>query len=246
MSALTRLTRTETTLFFREPIGVFFTLAFPPLLLVILGSIPSMREPDEALGGLRVIDLYAPIIVAMAIAMFALNGLPQAFATYREKGILRRLRTTPIRPAAMLGAQLLMCTVLSVIVMAVVVAIGALAFDVHLPEQLPAYLVSYVLCALAMFSIGLLVASLAPSGKGAGAIGSLLFFPVLFFGGLWAPRATMNDLLRTISDFTPLGAGVQSLQDSAAGQWPQLLHVGVMLGWTIVAGGLAARYFRWE
>lgn len=246
MSALARLTKTETTLFFREPIGVFFALAFPPLLLVILGSIPAMREPDKALGGLRVIDLYAPIIVALGIAMFALSGLPQQFATYREKGILRRMRTTPVSPAVMLGAQLLMCTAMSVGVMVVVLLIGRLAFDVSLPDQPLAYLVGYVLCALAMFAIGLLVASLAPSGKGAGAIGTLLFFPVLFFGGLWAPRETMSDLLRRISDFTPLGAGVQSLQDAAAGHWPQLLHIGVMVGWTLVAGGLAARYFRWE
>ncbi|TDV42597.1 ABC transporter permease [Actinophytocola oryzae] len=246
MSALTRLTRTETKLFFREPAGVFFAIVFPPLLLIILGSIPAMREPDKGLGGLRVIDLYAPIIVAMAIATFSLSGLPQQFATYREKGVLRRMRTTPVKPSVMLGAQLLMCTVMSVLVMVVVLAIGRVAFDVSLPSQLPAYLVSYVLCALAMLSIGLLVASLAPSGKGAGAIGTVLFFPVLFFGGLWAPRETMNNVLRTISDFTPLGAGVQSLQDSAAGHWPQLLHVAVMLGWTIVAGGLAARFFRWE
>jgi ABC-2 type transport system permease protein len=246
MSALVRVARTETRLFFREPAGVFFTLAFPPLLLIILGSVPAMREHDKALGGLRVIDLYAPIIVAMAIATFALSGLPQQFATYREKGILRRMRTTPVKPAVMLGAQLLMCTGMSVGVMVVVLAIGRIAFQVDLPDQPVAYLVAYVLCALAMFSIGLLVASLAPSGKGAGAIGTLLFFPVLFFGGLWAPRDTMSDLLRRISDFTPLGAGVQSLQDAAAGHWPQLLHIGVMLGWTIVAGGLAARYFRWE
>lgn len=246
MSALTRLTTTETKLFFREPMAVFFTLLFPPLLLVILGSIPSMREPDSTLGGVRVIDLYAPIIVAMAIALFSLSGLPQQFATYREKGILRRMRTTPVKPVVMLGAQLVMCTAMSVGVMVAVLLIGRFAFDVDLPDQPLAYIIGYVLCALAMFSIGLLVASLAPSGKAAGAIGTLLFFPVLFFGGLWAPRATMNDLLRHISDFTPLGAGVQSLQDAAAGHWPQVLHLGVMLGWTIIAGGLAARYFRWE
>jgi ABC-2 type transport system permease protein len=246
MSALARLTRTETKLFFREPIGVFFTLFFPLLLLVIFGAIPSMREPDKDIGGLRVIDLYVPIIVTMAIALFALSGLPQQFATYREKGILRRMRTTPVKPAVMLGAQLLMATVMVVVVMVAVLLIGRFAFDVALPEQPAAYVLSYVLCALAMFSIGLLVASLAPNGKGAGAIGTLLFFPIMFFGGLWAPRATMSDLLRHISDFTPLGAGVQSLQDAAAGHWPQLLHLGVMLGWVVVAGGLAARYFRWE
>jgi ABC-2 type transport system permease protein len=246
MSALARLTRTETKLFFREPVAVFFSLLFPPLLMVILGSIPSMREPDRTLGGLRVIDLYAPILVAMAIALFSLSGLPQQFATYREKGVLRRMRTTPVKPAVMLGAQLLMCTAMSVAVMVVILLIGRFAFNVDLPDQPLAYLVGYVLCALAMFSLGLLVASLAPSGRGAGAIGMLLFFPVLFFGGLWAPRATMGEVLRHISDFTPLGAGVQAMQDATAGHWPQLLHMGVMVGWTVIVGGLAARYFRWE
>ena len=246
MSALARLTATETKLFFREPMIVFFALGFPPILLVILGSIPAFREPDANLGGLRVIDIYAPIVIAMGIALFALNALAQLFATYREKGVLRRMRTTPVKPRVMLGAQLLMATILSVATMLVVLAVGRLAFDVRLPRQLPAYLLGYVLAALAMFAVGLLVASLAPTGKSAGAIGTLVFFPIVFFAGLWIPRDSMNDVLRTISDFTPLGAGVQSLQDAAAGHWPHLLHVAVMLGWTIAAGGLAARYFRWE
>lgn len=246
MSTLPRLTLTETKLFFREPASVFFLLAFSPILLVILGSIPSFREPDPDIGGLRVIDLYAPIIVVMTLAFLALSGLPQLLATYREKGILRRMRTTPVKPHRLLGAQLLMFTVLAVLIMAVVQAIGRLAFDVALPRQAGAYVVGYVLAALSMLALGLLVASLAPSGKGANAIGTLLFFPVLFFAGLWAPRETMPEVLRKISDFTPLGAGVQSLQDATAGHWPQLLHLAVMAGWTIVAGGLAARYFRWE
>jgi ABC-2 type transport system permease protein len=246
VSALSRLTVTESKLFFREPTAVFFALAFPPILLVVLGSIPSFREPDAGLGGLRVIDLYAPIVVTLALAMLALNGLPQLFATYREKGILRRMATTPVRPATMLGAQLIMCAALAVGVMVVVLAVARVGFDVALPRQIPAYLIAYLLCVLAMLTLGLLVASLAPSGRGAGAIGSVLFFPVLFFAGLWVPRAGMPEVLRRISDFTPLGAGVQSLSDAAAGHWPQLLHVAVMLGWTLVAGGLAARYFRWE
>ncbi|PPK65638.1 ABC-2 type transport system permease protein [Actinokineospora auranticolor] len=246
MSALVRLTATETKLFFREPMAVFFALAFPPVLLVILGSIPSMRQADPALGGARGIDLYAPILIAMAITMFAISGLPQQFTTYREKGALRRMRTTPVKPVVLLGAQLLMATILSAATTAVVLAVGRLAFDVRLPQQPLGYLVGYALAALAMFAIGLLVAALAPTGKSAGAIGTVLFFPILFFAGLWVPREAMGAVLRRISDLTPLGAGVQALRDAALGHWPQPLHLAVMLGWTIVAGGLAGRYFRWE
>ncbi|MGH3878586.1 MAG: ABC transporter permease [Actinophytocola sp.] len=246
MHTLSRLTLTETKLFLREPAAVFFMLVFPPALLVIFGLVPSFREPNPDLGGLRMISLYTPIVIAMALALMALSALPQMFATYREKGILRRMRTTPVRPAFLLGAQLLMCTIVSVIVLVVLLAIGRLAFDVELPTQAAGYVLSYVLTVVSMLSIGLLLASLAPSARGAGAIGSVLFFPMVFFAGLWAPREVMPEVLRRISDFTPLGAGVQSLADAAAGHWPQLLHVAVMLGWTVVAGGLAARYFRWE
>lgn len=246
MSALFRLTAVETKLFFREPIVVFFALVFSPILLVILGLIPSMREPDPDFGGVRLITVYMPIIVAMGVALFSLSGLSQLFASYREKGVLRRMRTTPVKPTVMLAAQLLMAVILSVVTMAVMLAIGQVAFDVSAPRQIPAYLVGYLLLALALFAIGLLVAAVAPSSKSASAIGSLVFFPLAFFAGLWLPRAGMTGVLRTISDFTPLGAGVQALQDATAGAWPQPLHLAVMLGWALLAGGLAARYFRWE
>lgn len=246
MPALFRLTATETKLFFREPIVVFFALAFSPILLVVLGLLPSMREPSPDFGGVRPIEVYLPIVVAMGLALFSLSGLSQLFASYREKGVLRRMRTTPVKPRALLGAQLLMATLLSVVTMLVMLALGRLAFGVGLPRQLPAYLIGYLLVALAMFAVGLLVGSLAPSGKSASATGSLVFFPLVFFAGLWVPRAAMPDVLRVISDFTPLGAGVQSLQDATAGHWPQPLHLAVLLAWTIVAAGAAARYFRWE
>lgn len=246
MPALFRLTVVETRLFFREPIVVFFALAFSPILLVVLGLVPAMREPAPELGGMRLVSLYLPIVVAMGIALFSLSGLSQLFASYREKGVLRRMRTTPVKPTVLLGAQLLMATVLSAATMLVMLAIGRLALDVSLPRQVLAYLVGYLLLALALFAIGLLVAALAPSSKSASAIGSLVFFPLAFFAGLWLPRAGMNDVLRTISDFTPLGAGVQALQDASAGDWPQLLHLAVLSAWALVAGGLATRFFRWE
>lgn len=246
MPALFRLTATETKLFFREPIVVFFALAFSPILLVVLGLLPSMREPSPDFGGVRPIEVYLPIVVAMGLALFSLSGLSQLFASYREKGVLRRMRTTPVKPRVLLGAQLLMATLLSVVTMLMMLALGRLAFGVGLPRQLPAYLIGYLLVALAMFAVGLLVGSLAPSGKSASATGSLVFFPLVFFAGLWVPRAAMPDVLRVISDFTPLGAGVQSLQDATAGHWPQPLHLAVLLVWTIVAAGAAARYFRWE
>lgn len=246
MPTLLRLAATETKLFFREPMSWGFALGLPPLLLIVLGSIPTFRVPDTDLGGLRAIDLYAPIVVAMGITMLALTTLPQHFATYRDKGVFRRMRVTPVKPLMMVGAQLLMSLMLAVVTTALILVIARVTFSVPLPGNVIAYLVAFVLTSGAMVALGLLVASVAPTGTSAGAIGTVLLFPMLFFAGLWIPRASMNDVLLAISDATPLGAGVQALQDAAAGNWPRLLHLAVVLGWTILAGGLAARFFRWE
>ena len=246
MSALQQLTRAETKLFFRDPMTWIFALAVPPLLLVVFGAIPPFREPDAALGGLRVIDLYAPILVAVGISILAVYTLPLQFATYRQAGILRRMRTTPVSPGSLLGALLLLFAALSLATVVIVLALARLAFAVDLPGNLPAYAAAAVLTAVALLAVGLLIAALAPSGQSASAIGLVLFFPLAFFAGLWIPRESMSGSLRAISDFTPIGAGVQALQDAAAGHWPSLLHIAVLLGWSIVAGGLAARYFRWE
>lgn len=246
MSALTRLAVNETRLFFREPIVVFFALAFSPILLIILGLIPTMHEPIADLAGLTPLGLYTPIVVAICVALFALSALAPLFASYRDKGVLRRMRTTPVRPVTLLGAQLLMATILSAGVVVVIIAIGWFAFGVGLPQNLVGYSLGFFMLSSAVFAVGLLIAALAPSSSSASAIGTLAFFPLAFFAGLWLPRASMNDVLRTISDLTPLGAGVQALQDATLGLWPQPLHLIVLLAWSVATGALAARYFRWE
>ncbi|MFC9559043.1 ABC transporter permease [Agromyces sp. NPDC056965] len=246
MSALLRLTASEARLFSREPMEWGFAIVLPPLLFVALGVIPAFRVHEEGLGGLRVIDLYSPIIVAVAITVLALLTLPQRFAAYRDKKVLRRMRITPARPMLLLSAQLMLCLLVSFVTMVAILAIGRLAFAVSLPHNLLAYLASFALTAVTMLSIGLLVASVAPTGPAAGAIGTVLFFPLLFLAGLWIPRASMPDILLTISDFSPLGAAAQALQDASAGSWPQPLHTAVLIGWSIACGALAARCFRWE
>lgn len=243
---LPKLTFVETKLFLREPAAVFFALAVPLLLLVILGSIPGFRQPISELGGLRVIDLYLPIIIAIAMTTLALSTLPTALATYRERGILRRLATTPLQPQRVLLAQMLLSLGIAIVVTAVIVAIGAAAYGTTLPRNPIGFVVAFLLVAASLCAIGLVVAAVAPRGRTATAIGAGLFYPMSFFAGLWLPRDQMPDLLRRIGDFTPLGAGVQSLQDALAGAWPQPLHLAVMAGFTLAAGLAAARWFRWQ
>ena len=241
-----KLTLSELRLFLREPQLVFFALAFPSLLIIILGSIPSFREPIDTLNGLRVIDLYVPVAVALILAMLALQTTPLVLATYRERGVLRRLATTPARPVALLGAQLVLSMLLAIVSGTLVLAIGRIAFGVRLPEHFAAFVLAFLLTAAAVFAMGLFIASVVSTGKAANSIGTLLFFPSMFFAGLWTPREVMPAILQRIGDFTPLGAGERALHEAATGHWPAPISLIVLMAYALGFGIVAARLFRWE
>lgn len=246
MNVFLKLTRNELRLFRREPLVVFFALFFPTILVIILGSIPDFRKADPALGGGTVISIYVGVALALSLAMLGLQFVPAVLALYRERGILRRLATTPVRPAALLGAQLASAVVTAVVSGALVLLVGRLAFDVELPAQFAGFVVAYLLSAAGVFAIGLLVAALVPTGKAGNAVGTLLFFPSMFFAGLWTPREVMPRVIQRIGDFTPLGAGERALHEAATGHWPSLLPVVVLIGYLVVVGAAAAKLFRWE
>ena len=131
-AALGRLTRTEFRLFLRERIGPIWGVGFPLVLLIIFGSIPSFSRAQASLGGLTELDLYVPILIAFVIAMLALNALPPVLAGYREKGILRRLATTPVGPRRVLAAQLIVNMSMAVVTLVILLAVargGAPAAD---------------------------------------------------------------------------------------------------------------------
>ena len=242
--ALAILTLTEARLLLREPVTLLWGIAFPMALLAVMGLASS--GPQSDIGGQRLVAVYEPIVIAFVTVALAVQGLPALLAGYRERRVLRRLATTPVGPARVVAAQLAVNLALVLAATAGVLTVGRLAFGVALPAQLAGFLVTVVLAATAMLALGLLIAALAPTGRAAGGIGTLLFFPLMFFAGLWTPGATMPATLRPISSFTPLGAAVQSLQDSMHGHWPHPAELAVLAACTVVFTAAATRFFRWD
>ena len=234
---------TETRLLFRDPISWLAAVALPSVVLLVFGGI-FPPEPDPALGGLRWLDLFVPSLVVISTATLAIQTLPIRLATYREKGILRRLSTTPARPSRMLAAQLIIYTTTAVIGMILLVITGRVAFGIPLPVNPLAYVAAFALGMAALLAIGLVVAAVAPSSRTATAIAIPMFFAVMLLGGVYLPRYLLPDVLITIGNYTP--PGVQGLQDAWLGTAPQLLPLAVLAGITLVGGFVASRVFRWE
>jgi ABC-2 type transport system permease protein len=238
--------RSETRLFLREPGALFWIMAFPVLLLVILGSIPSFREPSADLGGQRVVDLYVPVTILLAAILGAIQAMPAVLSGYREQQVLRRIATTPAEPWHLLAAQYVLHGGAVVVGAAAVLVVGRVAFDVRIPGSAGAYLLVLALALVALLAAGGLLSGLARSSKTSAALSTVVAFPMMFTAGLWLPVQVMPDLLRHIVELTPFGAASLALDQAALGSWPGLGHVGVLLAWTLGLGVLAARYFRWE
>ncbi|HXT93178.1 MAG TPA: ABC transporter permease [Trebonia sp.] len=245
-SALARLTITEFRLFLREPMLVFWGFAFPLLLLIIFGLIPGFKQTHAGYQGLSVLDTYVPILIVLMLAMLSYFALPTVLAGYREQGILRRLQTTPAGALRVLAAQLLVNCASAIVMVALILVVGRVAFGVPFPLAPGIWVVIALLTTAGTLTLGLLVAAVAPTARVATTIGSILFYPLMFFSGLYVPIPSMPLVLQHISHATPLGAAWESLQDAALGHWPSALALLTIIAYPVVFGLAAARLFRWE
>lgn len=237
MASLTKLAKVETKLLIREP-GSIFTIIIPLFILVIFGM--SLTPGDTVL---------LPMTLAIGVGLVGLYMVPTTLATYRERGILRRLSATPLRPGALLAVQLLLQLVLAVAGSGLLLVVAATLLGAALPGGLPGavwVVVVFLLGTAAMFAIGLLIAAVAANGRTANGTGVLLYFPMAYLAGLMQPKQNMPEVLARLGEFTPLGAFRQALQDVWAGGVPQPLLLGIMAGYAVIVSLVAAKSFRWE
>jgi len=236
----------ETRLFLREPGSLFWVFAFPSVLLVILGFVPAFKEAQDDLGGRRVIDLYVPISILLAMITAGVQAMPPVLTAYRERGILRRMSATPVRPSALLAAQILLHGAACLGSALLVTVVGRTAYGVPLPEQLPGFSLALLLAVAAALTLGAMICALSRTTKAATAVGTGAYLVMMFSAGVWLPVQTMPDILRRIVEITPFGAASQALEQAASGSWPGWIHLGILALWTVVTGVAASRVFRWQ
>lgn len=235
------LTATQARLLMREPAALVW-LVVPLALLVVFGNIPAFTTAQSALDGRSVIDVYVPTIAAMVPLFVAFTALPLTMASFREKGVLRRLSVSPVPAAGLLAALLTVIAALAAVGVALIVAVGALAFHVKAPADPASVVAAFVLGSTAVFALGLIVAALAPTSGAASGAGVPLMVLNFFFSGLYFPVAEMPRALQRIGEYVPFGA----VMAAWSGTGPLWRHLTVLAVYTVLGSLVAARVFRWE
>jgi ABC-2 type transport system permease protein len=246
MTGFGKLAFVEAKLFLRERVAVAALLGVPVALVVGFGLIPGFGRPSKTLSGQIGTEYIASLGVAIVIALLALNGIPLIIGTYREKGILRRLSATPLRPVTLMTAKVMVWVGMVVVSVTLVITVSRVAFHVPLPVRAGWFALSVGLGVAAMFALGLLVASAAPTARACTGLGMMLFMPSMFLAGVYFPTEDMSHSLQVVGECTPLGAALHAVRQAWMGQPPHPLYLGIMAAWAVGAGLVATRVFRWE
>ena len=247
MKSLLKMTWMEAKLFLREPVGAFFTLAFPLMMLFLFGSIYG-NKPAAMFGGYGTIDISVPAYTAMIIATTGLLGLTFTMAAYRENGVLRRLRTTPMRPLVILAAQVIVLLLMTTFGMILLIIAGKLVYHMRFEGNVLSVLAGFMLCSLSFFAIGFVLAGLMPTARTAQVVGMVLLYPMLFLSGAGFPRELLPEAIKKVSTFLPLTYVVNLLRGLWIGEtWGvHLLDASVLAGILILGVVISAFTFRWE
>jgi ABC-2 type transport system permease protein len=247
MRALGKLTLMHIKLYLREPIALFFTLAYAPMMLVLFGSIYG-NQPIPAFGERGTVDVSVPAYIGLIIISVGLMSIPIATSSSREAGVLRRYRVTPLSPAIYLISDVAVYLLMTLLGVILLVLVGKVGYNMRFDGNWASVLAGFGLSALAIFTGGYLIAGLAPTARIAQTVGMVIAFPMMFLSGATIPLQILPENVRTVSKFLPVTYVVTLMQGLWKGDgWGDHLTEVIVLGCVLAAGViLAAKTFRWE
>jgi ABC-2 type transport system permease protein len=243
---LWKLSWVETKIFAREPMGFFATLVMPVVLFVILGRTfgTSSRPTTPDVG----VAFNAAILAAVIIAINAVQSLMAIIAIYREGGILKRLRATPLSPATILGAHVVVKLGFTALSTVLLVLAGRRMFPGVMEVNMFSFGLAVLLSTLSILSLGFVLASLVPTSRFAQPLGAVVLYPMLAISGLFYPVERLPQWLQMIAAVLPTTHGVSLMQgvwDGAGwgAHWVNAVALVLLFG---VYTALSTKVFRWE
>lgn len=240
---LWRLTWLEIKIFLREPLGVLGT-ALPVLIFVVLGRLFG-RQMGRAPRALTV-DL--PVLTSLLIATSAVSSLIAIIAIYREGGILRRLRATPLQPLTILTAHVNVKLLFTAATVVAMMLAGRRYYPTDPDVPIVSFALALLFSTLTILSLGFLVASVVPTARFAQPIGSLILYPMIAVSGLFVPLQVLPPMLRAVARALPFTYVVSLLRGIWRGEgwWAHGTDLAVLALMFLLFSAVSARVFRWE
>lgn len=248
LRGLLRLTWLEIKVFVREPLGLIGTVFVPVAVFVVVSRLlgPRVAAPSSDLPRFASVDL--PIFVSLLMIVSAVLSLVAIMAIYREGGILKRLRATPLRPYTILTAHVLVKIVFTGMTLVLMLLAGRRYFPIGAGVPVASFAVALLLSTVSVLSIGFVIASVVPTARFAQPLGTLLLYPMLAVSGLFFPIGVLPPVFEGLARLLPTTYAVSLLRGIWNGEgW--LNHVGDVAGLALLFVGftsIATRVFRWE
>jgi ABC-2 type transport system permease protein len=248
LRGLWKLTWLEIKIFLREPLGALGSILFPVLIVVIVGRFAGGRLTPGSLSASGFLRVELPVFVSVLIALSGVLSLVTIMSIYREGGILKRLRATPLRPQTILTAHVLVKLTLTALTMALTVLAGKRYYPVHAHFPIFGFTVALLISTWSILSIGFLIASIVPTARFAQPIGAAILYPMIGLCGLFVPLQSLPPALQAVAHMLPLTYAVSLLEGIWKGEaW--LAHKGDVAALVVVFvifTALSAKVFRWE
>ncbi len=248
LRGLWKLTWIETKIFLREPLGAVGTIGIPVLVFLAGGRLLSRSDTPASPGAGSFMSVGLPVLASVLIAIGAVLSLVTIISIYREGGILKRLRATPLRPQTILAAHVIVKLLLSAATLVLLILVGKRYYPVGLHVPLLGFTVALLISTWSILSIGFLIASIVPTARFAQPIGAAIMYPMLAVSGLFVPVKLLPPAAHAVARVVPLTYAVSLLEGIWKGDawWAHSRDVAALVVVFIVFTALSAKVFRWE
>jgi len=169
------------------------------------GTLPFIRSTETSIliKKYRFIEFFVPGIIAMSVMTSSLSGAVNVNAQLRQKGVIRKLSTTPITRTDWILSNILYQFILSVISTIAILLVSYAVFDVSL--QINAWLLVFIVLEVFAFAgIGMILTRVAKEAESAVAAANVIMFPMMFLSGSFFPLEMMPGFLQTFARILPL------------------------------------------
>jgi ABC-2 type transport system permease protein len=248
MRGLLQLTWLETKIFLREPMGAIGAIVIPVLTFVVVGRVVGGTGTALPPAISQFVRVGLPVLVAVMISINAVLSLVTIISIYREGGILKRLRATPLRPQTILTAHVLVKLMLTALTLAALLIAGKRYYPVGLNVPVLSFALALVISTVSILSVGFVIASIVPTARFAQPIGAVILYPMIALSGLFVPLDAFPRAVQIVARVLPLTYVVSLLQ----GIWQHeawsahLGDVGALAAVFFICIAVSSKVFRWE